>query len=216
MLDALAVLLGHAGYSLSFGRDAREGLRRAYEDHPDLILLDVTLPDQDGFAVLQRLRDRSEAPIVMLTARTMAADRVRGLDGGAVDYILKPFDNAELLARIRARLRDKPASMSRNNLLYEDDRLSVDFGSRRLLVEGREATLTPLEWRMFRRLVEGKGEIVPFDDLLRAGWSDFIYRTKQDLKVHISSIRKKIGDRSRPYHYLHTEREIGYKFEPLP
>lgn len=214
VLDALAVVLGHAGYNLSVGHDARSGLRRAYEDHPDLILLDVNLPDQDGFAVLERLRDQTDAPILMLTGRTPTADRVRGLDGGAVDYILKPFDNAELLARIRARLRDTRKLAARKNIHLVDDRLAVDFGSHRLMVEDQAVELTPIEWRILRRLMEGEGQVVSIDELLRAGWEDYEFRDERDVKVRISSIRRKIGDRPHPSRYIHTEREIGYRFDP--
>jgi DNA-binding response OmpR family regulator len=213
--DALGLVLGHAGYNLSVAHSALEALRRAYEDHPDLILLDVNLPDQDGFAVLRRLREQTDAPIIMLTARTMTADRVRGLDGGAADYIVKPFDNAELLARIRARLRDRRKPASPKGIHLVDERLSVDLSSHLLLVEGRAVELTPIEWRILRRLLEGEGRIVSFDELLRAGWKDYEYRDARDLKVRISAIRKKIGDSPHPSRYIHTERELGYRFDPL-
>jgi DNA-binding response OmpR family regulator len=214
VVDALSVVLEHAGYDLSVGYDARAGLRRAYEDHPDLILLDVNLPDQDGFVVLERLRDQTDAPIIMLTARTMSSDRVRGLDGGAVDYIVKPFDNAELLARLRARLRDARKRAARKNIHIVDERLAVDFGSHRLMVEDRSVKLTPIEWRILRRLMEGEGQVVSIDELLRAGWEDHEFRDERDLKVRISSIRKKIGDKPHLSKYIHTEREIGYRFDP--
>lgn len=214
VVEALSVVLGHAGYNLSTASDAREGLKRTYQDHPDLILLDVNLPGQDGFAVLELLRDQTDVPIIMLTARTMTEDRVRGLDGGAVDYVVKPFDNAELLARIRARLRASRDRTERARVHVVDEGFSVDFGSRRLSVEGHQVELTPIEWRLLRCLMEGSGQVVPFDELLRAGWLDNEYRNERDIKVRISSIRKKIGDSARPSKYIHTEREVGYRFGP--
>lgn len=214
VLDSLGVVLGHAGFNLSLGHTGKEGLRLAYQDHPDLILLDVNLPEQDGFTVLARLRDQTDVPIIMLTARTRTEDRVRGLDGGAEDYIVKPFENAELLARIRARLRSKRLAAHRKNVQVLDDHISVDFQSHRLLIDGRAVELTPTEWRILQRLVEAEGDIVPFDELLRAGWEDYVYRSERDIKVRISSIRKKIGDKARPSKYIHTEREIGYALDP--
>ncbi len=211
---ALGVVLEHAGYSFQAVSEAREGLRRAYEEHPDLVLLDVGLPDQDGFTALDRFRDVTDVPIIMLTARTQPADIVRGLDGGAVDYITKPFDNDELLARIRSQLRQHRRSAARKPLHVVDEHLTLDFGANRLIVDGREVELTPIEWRVLRRLMESEGQVVSVHDLLRAGWGDDNMSDGRGLKVRIAAIRKKIGDDAREPHYVHTEREMGYRFEP--
>ncbi len=211
---ALGIVLEHAGYSLACAYDAREGMRLAYDGHPDLVLLDVMLPDQDGFTVLDRLRDLTDVPIIMLTARTQAADFVRGLDGGAVDYITKPFDNDVLLARIRVQLREYRRRAARKPFHTVDEHLAIDFGANRLRVDGREVELTPIEWRILRRLLESEGQVVSITELLRAGWGDGSNADARAIKVHIAAIRRKIGDDARIPHYVHCERELGYRFDP--
>ncbi len=214
VVAALGVVLEHAGYTLSTANDGRDGLRRAYDDHPDLILLDVGLPELDGFSVLSRLRDLTDVPVIMLTARTHAADTVRGLDGGAVDYITKPFDNEVLLARIRTQMRQYRRRGARKHQHVVDEHLTVDFGANRLIVDGREVQLTPIEWRLLRRLIESEGQVVTIPELLRAGWGESSPADVHSIKVRIASIRKKIGDSAHPSHYIHTEREMGYCFQP--
>lgn len=215
VIGALGLLLEHAGYKTASAYNAQQGLRQAYNEHPDLILLDVNLPDRDGFTVLQRLREQTDSPIVMLTARTAAADKVRGLDEGADDYIIKPFDTQELLARVRKHLhRAHPRPLNKDNYVV-DEQLSIDFGAHHLIVDGAAVNLTPLEWRVLRRLVEGAGQIVSPYELLMAGWGRDKQEDTHSIKVHISSLRRKLGDRSRPNRYIHTEREMGYRFEPV-
>lgn len=214
VLAALGVILEHAGYTVSAAQQAREGLRKAYVDHPDLVLLDVNMPDMDGYTVLDHLKMQTDIPIIMLTAKSLVADRVRGLDRGAVDYILKPFSNEELLARIRRSLREYRESRDVKNYRVVDADLSIDVTSQRLLVKGHEANLTPTEWRLLRALLEASGHIVSFHELLLAGWGDEKYRDERSIKVRISSIRKKIGDNASPSRYIHSVRKIGYRFEP--
>ncbi len=216
VVAALSVLLEHAGYTVLCAGDAREGLREAYEEHPDLIVLDINLPDRDGFAVLQRLREQTDVPILMLTARTMVNDRVRGLDEGADDYILKPFDMEELLARVRRHLRGNHRRPNNKNLEIVDSHLTIDFSAHRLIVDEDEVELTPIEWRVLRRLVEDEGEIVSFKELMRAGWNSDRYADGRSIRVRISAIRRKLGDTRTQSKYIHTERELGYRFEPKP
>ncbi len=215
VVAALAVLLEHAGYNLSTAFDALDGLRQAYEVHPDLILLDVNLPDRDGFAVLQRLREQTDVPILMLTARTVVEDRVRGLDGGADDYILKPFESDELLARIRRHLRDNHRRLPNRNMYVVDDHLTIDYTANHLIVDGVQVELTPIEWKILRELVDAEGQIVTTKDLLRAGWGPGRDTDGGIVKVRIAALRRKIGDRRHPSKYIHTEREVGYRFEPV-
>ncbi len=212
--DALHVILEHAGYCVSTAAEAAEALRQAYSEHPDVVLLDVGLPDQDGFEVLSSLRSLTDVPIIMLTARAQPADTVRGLDGGADDYITKPFDYDVLLARLRLALRKHRRRAAGKNLHAVDDRLTVDFGANRVIVSGHDVELTPIEWRILRRLIESEGQAVSIRDLLQAGWGDSKYRDERSVKVRISAIRRKINDRPHRSRYIHTEREMGYRFEP--
>ncbi len=208
------MLLEHEGYSISTAHSAREALRRAYEDHPEMILLDVNLPDQDGFAVLERLREQTDVPILMLTARAALPDRIRGWNLGAVDYILKPFDNRELLARVASHLRDERRRGPNRDYVVAGPHLTIDLAGHVIKVDGVERQLTPIEWRLLRALVEAGGSVVSMEELLKAGWGDAKFRDERSIKVRISSIRRKIGDRARPSRYIHTEREEGYRFDP--
>ncbi len=213
VVAALGVLLEHSGYSVLSAGDARDGLRSAYEEHPDLIVLDIGLPDRDGFTVLQRLREQTDVPILMLTARTMVKDRVRGLDEGADDYITKPFEMEELLARIRLHLRENHRRTPKKDRLVVDSHLTIDFNERRLTVDGAEVGLTPTEWRVLRRLVEADGEVVSFKELMQAGWNSDHYPDTRSIRVRISALRHKLGDLESPGKYIRTEREMGYRFE---
>jgi len=214
VVDALGVILEHAGYHVSAAHDGRSALRRLYDERPDLVLLDILMPDMDGYTVLERLREQTDLPVIMLTALAQIPNRVRGLDKGASDYITKPFANAELLARIRARLRDYTRQHPRKSLRVVDENLSVDFAARRLMVKGRQVNLTPTEWRLLHQLVDAQGRVVSFAELLRAGWENHDYRDHRSIKVQIAHLRRKIGDTPRASRYIHTMREAGYKFEP--
>jgi DNA-binding response OmpR family regulator len=214
VVTALSVVLEHAGYTLSTALEGRAGLHRAYEDHPDLVLLDVALPDLDGFTVLDRLHDLTDVPVIMLTARTQPADTVRGLDGGAADYINKPFDNEVLLAHIRAQMRQYRRRAARKNEYVVDEHLTVDFSAHRLIVDGVPTELTPTEWRILRRLMESEGQTVSTVELLQAAWGVDSSADQRQIKVRISSIRRKIGDGAYDSKYIHTDREIGYRFDP--
>ncbi len=215
--DALGVLLEHAGYNVSTAHDGRTALRRVQAEQPDLIILDVRIPELDGYEVLQRLSQEYDIPVIMLTALTQPAAHVKGMDLGAEDFFTKPFDNDQLLAHIRARMRPRGRQVrevaKRRKPYAVDQNLTIDFAKHRVLVRGAPVDLTPTEWRIFERLVRAKGAVVPFQTLLRAGWDD-THRDKRALKVQLSHIRKKLSDPVRRPHYVHTHRELGYSFQP--
>jgi two-component system KDP operon response regulator KdpE len=183
---------------------------------PDVTLLDVNMPRMSGFEVLQRIRETSDAPVLMLTARGDEMSKVRGLELGADDYLVKPFSHLELFARIKAVLRrtDLPAPVSAAPSFVSGD-VTVNFDSREVTVKGQPVKLTPTEYKLLYQLVRNAGRVLPFDTLLSKVWGDE-YRGDMDyLKTYVSRLRKKLGDDSENPRYIMTERSVGYRFARL-
>lgn len=180
---------------------------------PDLVILDVMMPELDGFETLRMLREVSKVPVVMLTVRADEDDKVRGLEQGADDYVTKPFGARELVSRVRAVLRRAggPAGPGQA-ILRIDDRLSVDTNNREVIVDGEHVKLRPTEFRLLYHLIENAGWVVPHEMLLAKVWG-YEYREElQYLRLYITYLRKKIEpDPSNP-RYIFTEREVGYRF----
>jgi DNA-binding response OmpR family regulator len=192
------------------GSEALNKLRSAL---PDLILLDVMLPDLDGFEVLRMIREVSTVPVIMLTAKGEEDDRVRGLELGADDYVTKPFSPRELVSRVRAVLRrNDTASGSTHGLIEVDDRLKLDFDRHEVWVEGKLINLRPTEYRLLYHLVQNAGWVISHDQLLANVWG-YEYRDEPHyVRLYINYLRKKIEkDPSNPK-YILTERGIGYRF----
>jgi DNA-binding response OmpR family regulator len=189
-----------------------EGLRLVEERHPDLVLLDVGLPDVDGFAVLREIRAFSGVPVVMLTARDEPIDTVRGLEAGADDYVAKPFDHLELTARVRAVLRrlDVKAPVSRT-ATYRNGPLEVDAEAREARVDGRRVRLTATEWRLLELLVANAGWVVPRDRILARIWGRDEPGDLDSLRVFVRRLRAKLGDEATAPRYLETVRGMGYR-----
>lgn len=197
--------------------DGEAGLSLFNRLHPDVTLLDVNMPRMNGFEVLQQIRLVSDAPVLMLTARGDEMSKVRGLELGADDYLVKPFSHLELFARIKAVLRraDLPAPASALPSFQSGD-VAVHFDSREVTVAGQPIKLTPTEYKLLYQLVRNAGRVLPFETLLTKVWGDE-YRTDMDyLKTYISRLRKKLGDDSENPRYLITERSVGYRFARLP
>ncbi len=197
--------------------DGEQGLSLFNNLSPDVTLLDVNLPRLSGFEVLSRVREVSDAPVLMLTARGDEMSKVRGLELGADDYLVKPFSHLELFARIKAVLRraDLPAPISAAPSFVSGD-LTVNFDSREVTVAGEPVKLTPTEYKLLYQLVRNAGRVLPFDTLLGKVWGDE-YRGDMDyLKTYISRLRKKLGDDPENARYIITERSIGYRFVQLP
>lgn len=214
MVRLLTLVLEDAGFETIPAHSGPEGLRRAYEEHPDLALLDVLMDGMDGFQVLDQLHLQSSMPIIMLTAQaTRDADEIRGLERGAVDYVTKPFSNEVLIARIRTALRFRPPDLPRG-VRHIDKSLLIDVHARRVEYAQKPVNLTPLEWRLLERLLEREGQIVTKEELIRAGWGDLAFDESNGIKVQISHLRKKLHDSAHPSRYIHTVREEGYLFEP--
>jgi two-component system KDP operon response regulator KdpE len=180
---------------------------------PDIVLLDVGLPDMDGFAVLRELRTFSDVPVVMLTARDDALDKVRGLELGADDYVTKPFNHLELMARVRAVLRrlDMPAPASRAPSFRSGD-LEVDFARQEARLRGERLDLTPTEYKVLYHLVRNAGHVLQHATLLAKVWGREYVDETDYIRVYIRRLREKLGDNPENPHFIRTERRLGYRF----
>ena len=180
---------------------------------PDIVLLDVGLPDQDGFAVLREIRAFSDVPVVMLTARDDAMDKVKGLELGADDYVTKPFNHLELMARVRAVLRrlDMPAPASRAPSFRSGD-LEVDFARQEVRLRGERIDLTPTEYKLLYHLVRNAGHVLQHGTLLAKVWGREYVDEVDYIRVYIRRLREKLGDDPEHPRYIQTERRLGYRF----
>lgn len=191
----------------------KEALDVVEHESPDLVLLDVGLPDMDGFKVLEEIRFFSDVPVVMLTARDDTIDKVRGLELGADDYVTKPFNHLELLARIKAVLRrlDMPPPKSRAPSFRSGD-LEMDFASQEVRVNGEAVELTPTEYKLLYHLVRNAGHTLTHGTLLAKVWGRE-YKDEVDyLRVYVRRLRDKLGDDPEKPRYIRTERGLGYRF----
>jgi two-component system KDP operon response regulator KdpE len=182
---------------------------------PDLVLLDIGLPGQDGFEVLRELRAFSDVPVVMLTARDDAMDKVKGLELGADDYVTKPFNHLELMARVRAVLRrhDMPAPASRAPSFRSGD-LQVDFARQEARLRGEHLDLTPTEYKLLYHLVRNAGHVLQHGTLLAKVWGREYVDETDYVRVYIRRLRDKLGDDPDNPRYIQTERRLGYRFLP--
>jgi two-component system KDP operon response regulator KdpE len=205
----LRTALGTGEFSLHQAEDGHAALAAAAALRPDLILLDLGLPDLDGVEVIRRIREWSPVPILVLSVREREDDKVKALDAGADDYLTKPFGVAELLARIRAALRR--ALQQVPEPVFSSDGLEVDLARRRVRVRGQEVRLTPTEYELLRLLVTHAGKVVTHSQILRQIWGAAHTDQPQVLRVTLSNLRHKIeADPSRPRHIL-TEPGVGYR-----
>jgi two-component system, OmpR family, KDP operon response regulator KdpE len=191
----------------------QQALELVEHESPDLVLLDVGLPDMDGFKVLQEIRFFSDVPVVMLTARDDTIDKVRGLELGADDYVTKPFNHLELLARIKAVLRrlDMPAPKSRAPSFRSGD-MEMDFDAQEVRVNGERVDMTPTEYKLLYHLVRNAGHTLTHGTLLAKIWGRE-YRDEVDyLRVYVRRLRDKLGDDPEKPRYIRTERGLGYRF----
>ncbi|MFQ6100464.1 MAG: response regulator transcription factor [Anaerolineae bacterium] len=205
------------GYRVIETHNGLEALERVRTNLPDLVILDVMMPELDGFETLEMLREVSNVPVIMLTVRANEEDKVRGLELGADDYVTKPFGARELASRVKAVLRRTRGPVTAEQaILHIDDRLSVDFNSHEAIVEGKRIKLRPTEFRLLYHLIENAGWVVPHETLLAKVWG-YEYREEiQYLRLYITYLRQKIEpDPSNP-RYILTERGVGYRFVHFP
>lgn len=213
MVRFIRLNLEHDGFQVSEAHNGTQALERLRNDLPDLVLLDVMLPDMDGFEVLGMMREFSSVPVIMVTAKGEENERVRGLELGADDYVTKPFSPRELVSRIRAVLRrlESPQPGATGPLVI-DGRLRLDFDRREIWVEGRLVRLRPTEFRLLYHLVQNAGWVVPHDQLLAKVWG-YEYRGETHyLRLYVNYLRQKLEqDPSHPV-YILTEHGVGYRF----
>jgi two-component system response regulator RegX3 len=202
-----------AGFDTEVSATAGESLALAERVKPDLVLLDVMLPDGSGFEVCRELRARSRVPIIMLTARGEEADRVAGLELGADDYVVKPFSARELVARVRAVLRRAAeAGERRAEGATEIGDVRIDPGRRSVSFRGDELELSRKEFDLLRLLIENAGSVVTRERLIDEVWDTNWFGSTKTLDVHVSGLRKKLDDDAASPRYIHTVRGVGFRF----
>ncbi|MGE3855321.1 MAG: response regulator transcription factor [Dehalococcoidia bacterium] len=190
-----------------------QGVDLVEREAPDLVLLDIGLPDIDGFEVCERVRHFSDVPIVMLSARHEEVDKVRGLELGADDYVTKPFSHIELLARVRAVLRrSESQEPTREGPPFDAAPLFIDYASRQVRVNGEEVKLTPIEYGLLYHLTRNENRVLTFRTLLAKVWGREYMDETDYLKVHIQHLRRKLGDDPQNEPMIANERGVGYKF----
>ena len=213
MVRFIRLNLEHDGFLVSEAFNGKEAIQQLRDVAPDLILLDVMMPDLDGFEVLQRIRESSKVPVLMLTAKGEEDDRVRGLELGADDYITKPFSPREMVSRVKAVLRrTEAATGSMHGLIEVDDRLKIDFDRREIWLEGQIVKLRPTEYRLLYHLVQNAGWVISHDQLLTKVWG-YEYRDEPHyVRLYINYLRKKLEEDPANPKYILTERGVGYRF----
>jgi two-component system, OmpR family, response regulator RegX3 len=211
--EPLAAALAREGFDPLVAGTAAQGLELFELRTPDLVLLDVMLPDGDGRDLLRRIRETSRTPVVMLTARGEEMDRVLGLELGADDYVTKPFSAAELAARIRAVLRRVGEAAAPGATALEAGDVRMNLDTHEATRAGEPLELTVKEFELLRVLLEHAGKLVKRDDLVHEVWDPAWFGSTKTLDVHISALRKKLGDDPAAPRYIHTVRGVGFRFD---
>ena len=214
ILRALSINLRARGYEVDLARNGEEALRLAAHRHPEVVILDLGLPDIDGIEVIEGLRGWSSVPIIVLSVREREADRVAALDAGADDYVSKPFGMDELMARLRAALRR--TSPTDEEAVVETADFTVDLGARRVIRQGVEVRLTATEWHILEVLVRNPGRLVSQRQLLQEVWGPKYERETHYLRVYVAQIRRKLEPNPREPRYFLTAARMGYRFDPGP
>jgi DNA-binding response OmpR family regulator len=207
----IVTLLERAGFRAIEAADGREALRLLYAQRPAAVVLDVTMPALDGWQVLERIREVSDLPVLMLTAQGEELQRVRGLRAGADDYVAKPFGRQELLARIEALLR-RAGGRAEVAEAYRDDLLEVDFAQRRVLAGTAEVALTPLEFRLLSAFLRHPGQLLSRDQLLELAWGDPAVRSGDEVKLYVGYLRRKLDAAAGAGSAIETVRGYGYRY----
>jgi DNA-binding response OmpR family regulator len=211
----VAGLLERAGYEVNEASDGRDGLRSVFSDRPDLVLLDVTMPGLDGWAALERIRELTDVPVLMLTARSDELEKVRGLKAGADDYMTKPFGRQELLARVEALLRRKRSAQEELPTVYADDAITVEFAQRSAQSDGVDLQLTPLEFRLLSAFVQHPNQVLSREQLLELAWGDPYGVSEDQVKLYVGYLRKKLGANVGTESPIETVRGFGYRYRPV-
>ncbi|WP_029431808.1 response regulator [Blastococcus sp. URHD0036] len=212
LLRALRITLRAAGHEVVTAADGRSALKEAAAAHPDVVVLDLGLPDLDGTEVLAGLRPWFAGPVLVLSARTDSTDKVEALDAGADDYVTKPFDMGELLARLRALSRR--AAPGPDEPVVVTDHFTVDLAAKQVTMDGVPVRLTPTEWGLLAELLRAPGRLVGQRQLLQAVWGPGYERETNYLRVYLNQLRRKLEPDPAHPRYLRTEPGMGYRFTP--
>lgn len=206
-------ILNSNEYKVLRAMNGRTGLSLCTSHHPEVILLDLGLPDLDGMEVLQQIRGFSSVPIIVISARTQEKEKVEALDGGADDYITKPFGAEELLARIRTALRHRlqTGQSQTQDLIYSKDGLVIDFERRLVMLQGNSIHLTQIEYKLVSLLAQNAGRVLTYDFILKEIWGPYADTDNQILRVNMANIRRKLEANPAEPHYIFTEIGVGYR-----
>ncbi len=210
--ELVRINLEHEGFGVLQAENGIRGLEMIREDRPDLVILDVMMPEMDGWEVCRRLRSFSQLPVLMLTARVQSSDVVAGLESGADDYLLKPFNMDELIARVRALLRRVPSP--NRPVTAGNSEVVIDKQKREVLVRGEPVDLTPTEYDLLLLLAENAGTVMSHENLLQGVWGQEYTKDNDYLKVYIWHLRRKLERDPRDPHLLLTEWGVGYRLVP--
>jgi two-component system KDP operon response regulator KdpE len=213
---SLCFQLRWSGTEVLEAGEGGKGLELIEAESPDVVILDINLPDMDGFQVIRELRRFSQVPVIMLTVKGEDTDIARGLELGADDYMVKPFSHIELIARVEAvlrRIRGQPVSSDERP--FVSGKLSVDFASNEIKVDGKLVKLTSTETKLLRHLIRNEGRLLSHENLLSKVWGEGYQDTRDLLRVHIQHLRQKLGDSLNSPTIIVTEHGMGYKFVRL-
>jgi DNA-binding response OmpR family regulator len=205
-------LLDRRGFTVTEARDGHEALRAFYAERPDLVVLDVAMPVLDGWKTLERIRELSDVPVVMLTAKADELEKTRGLRAGADDYVTKPFGRQELLARVEGLLRRAKGRVPEQET-YSDAFLAIDFAQRTVTAGGEPVDLTPLEFRLLTTFVRHPNQVLTHEQLLELVWGD-AHAAKDQVKLYVGYLRKKLSPDEPEAAPIETRRGFGYSYRP--
>ena len=213
MVQMIGMNLKLENFEVINAPDGYQALEKVTKEMPDLVLLDIMMPEMDGFETLKRIREISSVPVIFLSVKAEETDRVKGLDLGADDYITKPFSPRELVSRIKAVLRRvEPENAVKKTEIRVDDELSIDFDQRRVIVRGKEVRLRATEYRLLYQLVTNAGKLMSHETLLSRVWGPEYQDEDQYVRLYITYLRQKIEKDPKNPRYILSERGLGYRF----
>ncbi|MDP9491475.1 MAG: response regulator transcription factor [Actinomycetota bacterium] len=206
-------LLERRGFAVAEAADGKQALQAFYEGRPDLVVLDVSMPGLDGWTTLERIRELSDVPVIMLTARSEELEKTRGLRAGADDYVTKPFGRQELLARVEALLRRAGGREAAAAETYSDPFVSIDFAQRAVTAGDQPVDLTPLEFRLLTAFVRHPNQVLSHEQLLELVWGD-LDASREQVKLYVGYLRKKLSPGAPDRAPIETRRGFGYTYRP--
>lgn len=216
IIELVTMVLEREGFLVVRALSAQQGLRQAFMHRPNLILLDIMMPDMTGWEVCGRLRELSDVPIIFLSAKSGTNDVVKGLEMGADDYLTKPFRTAELLARVKVHLRRKPETSQIREIVFDNIPFRINFDRREVTVRNQDVELSPREFDLLAALVRNSEKVMTHEDLVTEAWGADGYQALDHLKLYILYLRRKLERNPATPEIIITARGVGYRFSPAP